>query len=339
MEKGADMPKEFISILVVHEGQAKLTRFELHQSAEVELGLAGRDLAEEIARLRPDIVSIAADTQQASVLAEGLHKRGVPSTLFLVSQVPAEAGSSAQPQRAGVVLAPALDGQDPKQIVRQLLLALFRAQSEASLSPLTGMPGSGVLRQEVDARLARGEHFTFLYLDLDNFKAYNDYYGFARGDEAIQLLGRLVVEAVRTHGDSDDLCVHIGGDDFAVLASSQHAETIGQRILRSFEQDSPLLYDLDDRECGYITTTDRRGQTVRYPLMTVSIAAVSTHTRRVHSYHHLSDIAAEVKAYAKSLPGNSFARDRREDGLDASAAPKAEEQEAADRQGVVEHLV
>ncbi len=190
---------------------------------------------------------------------------------------------------------------------------MLSAQARTPVSPLTGLPGSPVLRQDVERRLTGGEPFLFLYLDLDNFKAYNDVYGFGRGDIAIRLLGTEVVAAVKELGLPSDLCVHIGGDDFAIVTTSEEYESIANHIIRGLGIQVPALYSEADRARGHIETQNRRGELARFPLMTVSIGGVNTATRHVRGYLHLTELAAEVKGYAKALEGSQFVMDRRRD--------------------------
>jgi GGDEF domain-containing protein len=180
----------------------------------------------------------------------------------------------------------------------------------------------------VEQRLAAGEHFVFLYLDIDNFKAFNDVYGFGRGDIAIRTLGHEVVEATKTLGGPSDLCVHIGGDDFAIVvggpphsdhpsqpdaSGAERAQRMAGRVIEEFDKKASELYPPEAREAGYIVTQNRRGEEERYPIMTVSVGGVDTSRRAIASYLELAEIAAEVKGYAKALEGSRFVMDRRRD--------------------------
>jgi diguanylate cyclase (GGDEF)-like protein len=170
-----------------------------------------------------------------------------------------------------------------------------------------------VLRNSVEHRFSAGEDFIFLYLDIDNFKAFNDVYGFGKGDLAIRLLGREVSAAVGALGNPTDVCVHIGGDDFAIITSTDKAPALAQRIIGEFDANVPDLYPTEARETGYIETASRRGEPERYPLMTVSVGGVDTSRRTTKNYLQLAEIAAEVKAYAKAIEGSQFVMDRRRD--------------------------
>jgi diguanylate cyclase (GGDEF)-like protein len=201
----------------------------------------------------------------------------------------------------------------PEVLIERLIRAVLSVQARTPVSPLTGLPGSPVLRNTVEQRIAAGEQFVFLYLDIDNFKAFNDVYGFGHGDIAIRMLGHEVVEAVKALGSATDLCVHIGGDDYAIITTADRALALAQRIIEGFDQKAAELYSEEARRLGYIETQSRRGEPERYPIMTVSVGGVDTGRRRVASYLELAEIAAEVKGYAKALEGSRFVMDRRRD--------------------------
>jgi diguanylate cyclase (GGDEF)-like protein len=293
-----------IGILVLEKGKARLTRFDLDLRGETTWALP-RELPDLVRRAHADLVTIVDDTESAEQLARELRVGGVVQAVFIVPSKPAHPGEKG-------LAAPAA-AEPPENLLTRLMEALLEAQGRPHLSPLTRLPGSRALQEEVERRLARKESFSFLYFDLDNFKAYNDVYGFAQGDEAIKLLGRQALLALEEAGGEKALCVHIGGDDFGLLLPPEQASAAAERILRGFEAEVPKLYSEEDRKRGGITTTDRRGEVTHYPLMTVSIAGVSTAARRITSYLQLSEIAAEVKAYAKAMPGNVFVQDRRRD--------------------------
>ncbi len=194
-----------------------------------------------------------------------------------------------------------------------------RQQREAS--PLTGLPGNLSINEEIECRLASGEPFALLQVDIDFFKAYNDHYGYRRGDEAIQTLSRILVEAARHHGEGN-FVGHIGGDDFVLLTSPESAEEIGQEIIDAFIRTVPSLYDPEDRERGYVEVLSRRHDVERFPLMSVTIAMVSTDRAQVSHLAQLTDIAQELKAHGKGIPGSVLVGERRRHGESAASDPQ-----------------
>ena len=183
-----------------------------------------------------------------------------------------------------------------------------RQQREAN--PLTGLPGNLSINDEIERRLAAGTPFALLQVDIDFFKAYNDLYGYPRGDDAIQTLSRILVDAARHDGEGA-FVGHIGGDDFVLLASPENAETIGQEVIDTFNRAVPSLYDPEDRDRGYVEVTNRRHELERFPLMSLTIALVSTDRAQVSHLAQLTDIAQELKAHGKGIPGSVLVGERR----------------------------
>ncbi len=197
---------------------------------------------------------------------------------------------------------------------RELLLRVnnqlnwSRQQREAN--PLTGLPGNLSINRETEHRLGSGKPFALLQVDIDFFKAYNDHYGYPRGDEAIQTLSRILVEAACRHGEGT-FVGHIGGDDFVLLSTPEHAEAIGQEIIDAFNLAVPSLYDAEDRARGHVEVKNRRHELEDFPLMSVTIAMVSTDRAQVTHLAQLTDIAQELKAHGKGIPGSVLVGERR----------------------------
>jgi len=176
---------------------------------------------------------------------------------------------------------------------------LNRSRWNLGANPLTRLPGSPVIEEEVDRRIRAGAAFAFLYADIDRFKAYNDVYGYAKGDEAIKATARLFVETVRTEGSPDDFVGHVGGDDFAIVCGVSRASCVARRAALLFDEMAPGFYALVDRMRGCIETRDRRGRWERYPLMTLSIAGVTSERRVLKRYARVVELAAEMKCFLK----------------------------------------
>ncbi len=178
-------------------------------------------------------------------------------------------------------------------------------------SPLTHLPGNIAIENVLTQRLNEKIPFAFCQLDLSNFKAFNDRYGYARGNEVIQALARLATEVSREYGGQDSFVGHIGGDDFVVLASPDNFETLCQAMIDRFDKMVPDYYDPQDREAGYIQGTTRQGQKVSFPVMTLAIAVVTSRNGDLKNHVQVGEIAAELKSYAKSFPRSMFVVDRR----------------------------
>ncbi|ABL00279.1 EAL domain-containing protein [Pelobacter propionicus] len=174
-------------------------------------------------------------------------------------------------------------------------------------NPLTGMPGNESIQREINNRLASGHPFDIAYIDVDNFKPYNDYYGFQRGDTVIKVLGEIITTATDTTG----FCGHIGGDDFIVITEPHQSPGVASRIIRSFEGYHPLLHGSDDCSTGYYVSTNRKGERETFPLLSLSIGIVNTLQTPVSSYGQLASLSTEVKRLAKRQPGSSVVINRR----------------------------
>jgi DNA-binding response OmpR family regulator len=184
---------------------------------------------------------------------------------------------------------------------------LRRAAQLPVRNPLTGLPGNVLLQAELEHHLIQNQGFDLLYIDLDNFKAFNDAYGFARGDRAIHLLAHVLSEVA----PKEDFLGHIGGDDFAIIHFGPDVEALCCNLIEAFDQKVGSLYDTPDLQRGYLQGVDRQGVLRRFGLLSLSIAVVSSHVRRFYSVDEMSKIAAELKAKAKLTPGSSYEIDRR----------------------------
>ncbi len=207
--------------------------------------------------------------------------------------------------------------------VRKILDALACVQVEMAkgANPLTGLPGNVAIEREIGRRAAGRTPTSFIYVDLDNFKVFNDVYGFQDGDKAILMTARILGEALAAHGGQDDFLGHVGGDDFVILCQAESVEPVCQAAIDAFAAASPALYGAADRERGYIEGQGRDGRQGRFGLLTVSMGVIDCVFAVPVTMDELGQRAAAVKKFAKSRPGNSFVRDRRAPlGLPGAAA-------------------
>jgi diguanylate cyclase (GGDEF)-like protein len=203
---------------------------------------------------------------------------------------------------------------DPTELVARVKSALRRSREMRDVNPLTHLPGNIHIQEEVARRVASGEPFALMHIDLDNFKAFNDHYGFLRGDEAIKLLAHCVGEAVGKLGVAGSFVGHVGGDDFVVIGEPESAEVLAKDIIELWDSRVAALYDAEDARRGFIEVEDRRGQMHRYSMTTVSVGIASSMSRALASHWAAAEIATEMKAYAKRQPRSGYAIDRRRDG-------------------------
>ena len=200
---------------------------------------------------------------------------------------------------------------DLNELTQRVRNTLDWSRQQRSASPLTGLPGNHSINDEIRRRLADQRSFALLQIDIDHFKAFNDYYGYGRGDEAIQLLARILSETLSRRGGEDGFVGHIGGDDFVVLSSCDAAESIGEEIIEAFNKAAMELYDEEDRSRGHVDVLNRRHVVERFPLMSLTIALVSTDRVPVTHLAQLIDIAQELKAHGKGIPGSVMVGERR----------------------------
>jgi PleD family two-component response regulator len=199
----------------------------------------------------------------------------------------------------------------PQEMLARVRAKLRRVAVDSSLNPLTRLPGNLAIENEIRRRFEGKLPWAVIYIDLDNFKAFNDVYGFVRGDEAIRLVASTLQQAVRTGGEDDDFVGHIGGDDFILVTDPQRAEALAGAIATDFDRDVRALYDPSDLERGWIMTSDRRGAISVYPVMSLSLAVVTDERRRITNYQQIGEVAAELKRFAKKQSGSFIATDKR----------------------------
>ncbi len=200
---------------------------------------------------------------------------------------------------------------DPVELLARVKGTLRRAREMRALSPLTGLPGNIRIQEEIRRRVSEEEPFALLYADLDHFKAYNDHYGFVRGDRAIQALARLITETVHDVAGHQGFVGHVGGDDFVVIVAPELALDVAGKLCERFEENASLLYDSDDAARGGIDVTDRQGELTRFPVFTLSIGVASTAHRQFSHYAEAVSVATEMKQFAKRDSASSYAVDRR----------------------------
>jgi len=186
-------------------------------------------------------------------------------------------------------------------------------------NPLTHLPGSIAIENALNQRLKEETSLAFCQLDLSHFKAFNDRYGYARGNEVIQATAKIVTEVVRDRGNKESFVGHIGGDDFVVITSAERYEKICLAIIDAFNRMVLDFYDLEDRQQGCIQGETRQGQKVSFPIMTLAIAVVTNQFYKLKSHIQIGEIAAELKTYAKSFSHSALVTNRRKDSTSSQA--------------------
>jgi len=191
-----------------------------------------------------------------------------------------------------------------------------RAVRDVGVHPSTRLPGTNEIERAIRGRIDGGTEFAVCYADLDHFKEFNDRYGYYEGDRVIFIVSRILHDVVRGLTGTEGFVGHIGGDDFIFMVPASEVEPVCAEILHVFDSLVPFQYNEQDRRAGYYFGKDRRGQLHRVPLMTLSIGIVTSRQRVFAHTAEVSELATEMKSYAKTLPGSVFVVDRRQ-GRDA----------------------
>lgn len=179
------------------------------------------------------------------------------------------------------------------------------------ISPLTGLPGNVQIHAELKKRISKNEPFSVLYLDLDNFKAYNDVYGFLKGDQIIEFTAEAILKGVHANVEESAFVGHIGGDDFVAIVPTINCEKMCQNIIAIFDNQVKQFFTDRDLEKGYIEVENRKGIIEQFPLTSISIGVVVAEKNRFSNILEIGEIGAQVKHAAKSVMGSSYAIDRR----------------------------
>ncbi len=200
---------------------------------------------------------------------------------------------------------------DVEELIARVKAVLRRTKAARDTSPLTGLPGNFRIGAELEERIAAGIPFALVHCDLDNFKAFNDHYGFMRGDQVIKFSADVLRQAVADVGDESAFIGHIGGDDFVVITDAAVAEPFCKAVIDRFDDGILDFYDTADALRGYIEVTDRRGERYAFPIVAMSMGVVTNLNRPITSQWEASAIAVEMKEFAKKQHGSSYRIDRR----------------------------
>lgn len=275
---------------------------------EVELAEDGDRALHKIERHRPDLVLLDVDMPAKTGWEVVQRIKSDPilhhlPVLFLTSMA----------QTRQKVLGLELGANDyitkpfnPRELLARVRGALRNVRDELEANPLSGLPGNPSIERELNRRIRTGEKFAVLYADLNNFKAFNDHFGFKRGDDIIRKTAQTLLGVTQP----GDFVGHIGGDDFILVTAPERAEAICKKIVAEFRRAAPTFYDADSRKKGYIEVPDRQGKMARFPFVGIAIGAVSNENRKLSSVSQIAALGAQLKKYAKAAK-SSFVFDRR----------------------------
>ena len=199
---------------------------------------------------------------------------------------------------------------DEEEIVARVKLLLKRNKQKMDSNPLTRLPGNPSIQARIESDIAQKEPFAVLYCDLNNFKSFNDKYGFEAGDHVLKVTADIIVRAAQQ--DPHSFVGHIGGDDFIVVCSFEKAVAIATTITSEIDKAAPAFYNEEDRKNGYMLAANRKGEIEKFPLLAMGIGIVHNTKKELTSFAQVSGIGAELKCLAKRHEnGSSFVMDRR----------------------------
>jgi diguanylate cyclase (GGDEF)-like protein len=198
-----------------------------------------------------------------------------------------------------------------REMLPRVELCIARSERTVEINPLTRLPGNISINKQIQGRLDAGEAFAFAYLDIDQFKPFNDKYGFSRGDEALRVAGRLILNIVKNKQPQNSFVGHIGGDDFIYIMRADLIEEASAEIIDSFKRIIQTFYDPEDRNKGFIQSVDRQGNLKAFPFMTISIGIANNKLGHFSHYGEITEIASKMKAHAKRFKGSCFKTDKR----------------------------
>ena len=180
-----------------------------------------------------------------------------------------------------------------------------------TVSPLTGLPGNVQIQTEMKKRLLNKDTFAILYFDLDNFKAYNDVYGFANGDEIIKFTARTISKHVHQLEANDNFIGHVGGDDFVSIIAQTDYDKLCKEIISEFDKYAVDYYNEVDVERGYVEVANRRGIIEQFPLTTISIAVLEVDSKIYKTTLEIGEVAGQIKHKAKAVLGSTYVINKR----------------------------
>ena len=199
---------------------------------------------------------------------------------------------------------------DTNLISAKLEMMISRSHRDLGVNPSTRLPGTILIEREINRRLKKGEEFAACYVDLDNFKAYNDYYGYIHADSMILMTSKIIREIVYSRV-KNSFVGHIGGDDFIFIIPFAKVKQICSQIIETFDRMVVSKYKEKDLMRGYIITENRKGEEEKFPIMTISIGVLINKDRMFSHIGQISHMITDLKNYAKSLPGSNYVIERR----------------------------
>jgi diguanylate cyclase (GGDEF)-like protein len=190
-------------------------------------------------------------------------------------------------------------------------LCILRTERVVEVNPLTRLPGNTSINRTIQQFIDKGVIFGVGYGDLDNFKPFNDHYGFTRGDEVIKMTGRLILNVVKNRQPTGSFVGHIGGDDFIFVMDADLMDATAAEMVSAFDRIISTFYDDAEKEAGGIVAADRQGNPRSFPLISLSIGITSNRNRPFSHFGEVTEAVSEMKHFAKRTKGSCYRADKR----------------------------
>jgi diguanylate cyclase (GGDEF)-like protein len=280
---------------------------------EVELAGGGREALERASASPPDLMLLDVMMPEIDGLTVLRRLRSDPATAN-IPVIVLTARSLAEDRVKGLDLGAddyITKPFDLEELIARVRTVLRRSQQMRDLSPLTGLPGNFRITARLEEYIDAGELIAVIHADLDNFKAFNDHYGFMRGDSVIKFTARVLLDAADTVDDPVGFVGHVGGDDFVAVVTAENMKPFCDEVVSRFDDGILDYYDTTDALQGYIEVTDRRGERHAFPICSLSMGVATSEKRRLTSEWEASSVASEMKEVAKRTPGTNYQIDRR----------------------------
>jgi diguanylate cyclase (GGDEF)-like protein len=280
---------------------------------EVDIAGGGREALERAGDAPPDLMLLDVMMPEIDGLTVLRRLRSDPST----SSIPVivlTARSLAEDRVKGLDLGAddyITKPFDLEELIARVRTVLRRSQQMRDLSPLTGLPGNHRITAKLEESIDHNDKIAVVHADLDNFKAFNDHYGFLRGDSVIKFTAKVLLDAAEKVKDNIGFVGHVGGDDFVAIISAKNMKPFCDEIIVRFDDGVLDHYDTADALQGYIEVTDRRGERHAFPICSLSMGVASSEGRKLASEWEASSVASEMKEVAKRTPGTNYQVDRR----------------------------
>lgn len=309
------VPKERRVLLAEHDKSiAEILKYLLNAwDYEIIISTDGISTLDMVRREQPDIILIDSNLPKM----DGLQVSKVLKEDFLTAHIPVIILiDKKQIRKKMLEIEQGVDDYiknppDPIDLEVRLEMALRRTSHQLHANALTRLPGNRQIEKIVQSKIEEDAVFSVAYYDIDNFKSFNDKYGYIKGDAVIRHTAYIISTTVKRYGHKNDFVGHIGGDDFIVVTVPECERLIATESISRFNALMPFHYSEEDRVRGYVVVKDRRGNISNVPLMSISIAIVNNKERKLQNIIELTEIITEIKSYLKTLQGSNFLVNRR----------------------------